>query len=149
QLRTGQYGAVAETAGDEDLAVVQQRRRAKSPGGVHTAGDGPDAGRWVVQFRAGKEGAERATTAAGDEYLAIVQQRRRGTLAGGFQAAGVGPTTRRHGVAGGVRRAAQRDAAGAESGHRFAEDDGEMDRRLVGRINLCRGLINGHRWGNR
>ena len=80
---------IAVTAGDEDLAVGQQRRRVEVACGVQAAGGGPGVGRRVVQLRAGQIAA--VAVAAGDEDLAVVQQRRRVIEACGVQAAGGGP----------------------------------------------------------
>src|SRR5678815_5293526 len=63
------------TAGDEHLAIGQQRRCVIIARGVKVAGGRPDAGRRIVEFRSRNSPVDPVNSGCG-EYLAIGQQRR-------------------------------------------------------------------------
>ena len=80
---------IVTTAGDEHLAVGQERRRMEFASGGEAAGGTPCSARQIVEFRA-REREETIITAC-DEHFAVGQQRRRVALALGGEAAGGRP----------------------------------------------------------
>jgi len=95
QLRTGENvdgrcGVIA--AGDEHLAVGEQRHGVVETGGVQAAGGGPGALNGIVQFGAGEERrADIFVIPAGDQHLPVLQEGRGVLVAGSMHAAGGGP----------------------------------------------------------
>src|SRR5262249_17023864 len=87
-FRAGEIAAAAESPGDEDFAIAQQRRRVTITPRHHRRCRAPGVGRGVIEFRAD---ASAALESPGDEAFAIAQQRRRVKIAWRRQRPGTAP----------------------------------------------------------
>ncbi len=138
--RARRRGEVARTAGDEDAAVVQERRGVRGAGSAHRSGRGPGIGRGIEDLAGRGDGAGRRR-AAHHHHAAVVQ--------GNARVERPHRTHRRSGLPrarvglvelGGVRTGGRREAARSAAGHEdaaVAEEVRGAERARAGEVRQC------------